>query len=102
MKSCAGNDDEMRRISDEDTARETGPAGSNQVTSGREGIFAQRFSRSSAAPTFLPAKGARARSEHAQRNHEGREEFLRRRPFACIRRLSQVLIYVTRVSRSCR
>ena len=38
----AGNNDEMRRLGHEDTARETGSTGSNQVTFGREGIFAQR------------------------------------------------------------
>lgn len=68
----AGNNDEMRRLGHEDTARETGSTGSNQVTFGREGIFAQRPGWFSAAATFLPAKSARACSEHAQRNYQGR------------------------------
>lgn len=60
----------MRRLGHENPTRETGSAGSNQVTFGRKGIFAQRLGRFSAVATFLPAKGARARSEHAQRNYQ--------------------------------
>lgn len=66
-----GNDDEMRRLGHENPTRETGSTGSNQVTFGRKGIFAQRLGRFSSVATFLPAKGARARSEHAQRNYQG-------------------------------
>lgn len=66
-----GNDDEMRRFCHEDTARETGTTGGNQVTFGREGIFAQRFSWFSSVATFPTAKSSRARSEHAQRDYQG-------------------------------
>lgn len=38
-----GNDDEMRRLGHENPTRETGSTGSNQVTFGRKGIFAQRL-----------------------------------------------------------
>lgn len=62
----------MRRLGHENPTRETGSTGSNQVTFGRKGIFAQRLGRFSAVATFLPTKGARARSEHAQRNYQGR------------------------------
>lgn len=62
----------MRRLGHENPTRKTGSTGSNQVTFGRKGIFAQRLGRFSAVATFLPTKGARARSEHAQRNYQGR------------------------------
>lgn len=61
----------MRRIGNEDTARETGPARGHEAASGREGIFAQRLVRLGATPPFLATKGARARAEHAQGDHEG-------------------------------
>lgn len=61
----------MRRIGDEDAARETGPAGGYEVAPGREGILAQRPVRLGAAAALLATKGARARTEHAQGDHEG-------------------------------
>lgn len=61
----------MRRIDNEDTAREIGSAGSHETAPGREGVFTERFVRFGTAPSFLATKGARARTEHAQRDHEG-------------------------------
>lgn len=62
----------MRRIlGDEDTTRETGPAGSHEVAPGREGILAQRSVRADTGTSHLATKGARARAEHAQRDYEG-------------------------------
>jgi hypothetical protein len=61
----------MRRIDDEDTARETGPARSHETALSREGVLTERSVRLGTAPTFLATKGARARTEYAQRDHEG-------------------------------
>lgn len=61
----------MRRIDDEDTARETGPARSYETAPSREGVFTERSVRLGTASPFLATKGARARTECAQRDHEG-------------------------------
>lgn len=61
----------MRRIDNEDTARETGPARSHETASSREGVFTERFVRFGTAASFLAAKSTRARTEYAQRDHEG-------------------------------
>lgn len=61
----------MRRIDDEDTARETGPARSHETASSRQGVFTERFVRFGTAAPFLATKGTRARTKYAQRDHEG-------------------------------
>lgn len=61
----------MRRINDEDTAREIGPTRSHETALSREGIFTKRFVRLGTASTFLATKGTRARTKYAQRDHEG-------------------------------
>lgn len=61
----------MRRIDDEDTAREIGTARSHETAPSREGVFTERFVRFGTAPPFLATKGARARTEYAQGDHEG-------------------------------
>lgn len=61
----------MCRIDDEDTAREIGPARSHETTPSRKGVFTKRFVRLGTATPLLATKGARARTEYAQRNHEG-------------------------------
>lgn len=61
----------MRRIDDEDATRAAGAAGGDEVASGGAGVFAQRPVRLGAAAPFLATKGARARTEHAQGDHEG-------------------------------
>lgn len=61
----------MRRIGNEDTARETGSARGHKAASGLEGVFAQRLVRLGAAASLLATKGARTRAEHAQGDHEG-------------------------------
>lgn len=61
----------MCRIGDEDTACKIGPAGSHEVATCRERIFAERPVRPGATFTLLAAKGARARAKHAQRDDKG-------------------------------
>jgi len=61
----------MRRIDDEDTARETDPARSHETAFSREGVFIKRFVRFGTASSFLATKGARARTKYAQRDHKG-------------------------------
>lgn len=61
----------MRRIDNENTAREIGPARSHETTPSIEGVFTERFVRFGTTPSFLATKGARARTKYAQRDHEG-------------------------------
>lgn len=61
----------MRWIDNEDTAREIGPARSRETAPSLKRVFTERFVRLGTAPPFLATKGPRARTEYAQRNHEG-------------------------------
>lgn len=61
----------MRRIDDEDTAREIGPTRSHETAPSRKGVFTERFVRLGTATPFLATKSTRARTEYAQRDHEG-------------------------------
>lgn len=65
----------MRWIGNEDTTREASPARGHEAASSREGVFAQRLVRLGEAASLLAAKGARARAEHAQGDHEGTFSF---------------------------